>query len=106
MTFLRWNGRPEDRKMGDNVYVKIPVTNTWASRPSADPPSYPVGCQTERHRIDDAGSGTRCEVLRWQRDRPAFVSFLLAVWADTGRDPVPAMAASRWNWYGCTQTLN
>jgi transaldolase len=79
---------------GDNVYVKIPVTNTWGQS------SVPL----IRHLIQ---AGVKLNVTALMtpdqvRDvsatlgggPPAFVSVFAGRVADTGRDPVPAMAAA------------
>src|SRR5215469_10524433 len=78
---------------GDNVYVKIPVTNTKGE------PSYPLV-----RRLASRGVKVNVTALMtlWQvRDAvavlnpevPSYVSVLAGRIADTGRDPVPLMAA-------------
>jgi len=79
---------------GDNVYVKIPVTNTWGES-SAE----------LVHNLARAGvklNVTALMALDQVRDvsaalaggAPAFVSVFAGRVADTGRDPVPLMAAA------------
>lgn len=79
---------------GENVYVKIPVTNTKAE------PSYEL-----IHRLAHAGvklNVTALLTLGQVRDvaaalaegAPAYVSVFAGRIADTGRDPVPIMAAA------------
>ena len=80
---------------GSNVYVKIPVTNTRRE------PAYELvrrlahdGDQAERHRHD--ARWRRCATWRprGRAARPAVVSVFAGRIADTGRDPVPLMAAA------------
>ena len=79
---------------GENVYVKIPVTNTQGE--SAVPlirSAGQGGRQAERHGADDARPGPR----RGRGAGPgpsACVSVFAGRIADTGRDPVPMMAAA------------
>jgi transaldolase len=81
-------------RWGDNVYVKIPVTNTWGES------SIPL----IRHLTQ---SGVKLNVTALMtpdqvrdvsamlaKGPPAFVSIFAGRVADTGRDPVPVMAAA------------
>jgi transaldolase len=81
-------------RWGDNVYVKIPVTNTWGES------SIPL----IRHLTQ---SGVKLNVTALMTPDqvcdvsaalaggpPAFVSVFAGRVADTGRDPVPVMAAA------------
>ena len=79
---------------GDNVYVKIPVTNTRRE------PSYPLV-----KRLSDRGvklNVTALMTLAQVRDVvanlspkvPSYVSVFAGRIADTGRDPLPLMAAA------------
>jgi transaldolase len=79
---------------GDNVYVKIPVTNTRRE------PSYDLV-----HRLSRTGiklNVTALATLTQVRDvvaaldpgTPSYVSVFAGRVADTGRDPVPHMAAA------------
>ena len=82
------------RSWGDNVYVKIPITNTRGE------PSYDL-----INRLARAGvklNVTAMMTLEQVRDAsaaladgpPAYVSVFAGRIADTGRDPVPIMAAA------------
>ena len=79
---------------GDNVYVKIPVTNT-----RGDP------CYTLVHRLANRGvkvnvtaimtlSQVRDAVAALNPEVPSYVSILAGRVADTGVDPVPLMSAA------------
>jgi transaldolase len=79
---------------GENVYVKIPVTNT-SGEPSAevvrrlagDGVKVNVTALTTVRQVE--------EVAQWLADGPsAFISVFAGRIADTGRDPVPIMAAA------------
>lgn len=80
---------------GDNVYVKIPVTNAEGR------PSYPLVKQltaaglkinvTAVFTIDQV----RDAVASLQPSTPACVSVFAGRIADTGRDPIPLMAAAQ-----------
>lgn len=80
---------------GDNVYVKIPVTNTLGQ------PSYPLVAALARAGIKL--NVTAVFTLEQVRDvmahldpgTPAYVSVFAGRIADTGRDPMPHMAAAR-----------
>ncbi len=80
---------------GDNVYVKIPITNT-------------AGVSTGPLLRRLSGEGIKCNVTALMTvaqveqtiadlaaEVPAFVSVFAGRVADTGRDPVPLMAAAR-----------
>ena len=82
------------RSWGDNVYVKIPITNTRGE------PSYDL-----INRLARAGvklNVTAMMTLEQVRDAsaaladgpPAYVSIFAGRIADSGRDPVPIMAAA------------
>jgi transaldolase len=79
---------------GDNVFVKIPVTDT-SGRPSAE----------VARRLSESGVKLNitalmtveqvAEVASWLAEGvPAFVSLFAGRVADTGRDPVPIMSAA------------
>jgi transaldolase len=80
---------------GDNVYVKIPVTNAEGQ------PSYPLIKQltaaglkvnvTAVFTIDQVRDAVAC----LQPNTPACVSVFAGRIADTGRDPIPLMAAAQ-----------
>ena len=79
---------------GDNVYVKIPVTNT-----SRDSSYALIGCLAERGvKVNVTGIMTLTQVrdvLTSLNDEvPSYVSVFAGRVADTGRDPVPLMAAA------------
>ena len=85
--------------LGENVYVKIPVTNTAAE------PSLDLICRLAHDGVKlnvtallTAGPGTRRDGTRCAAARRRYVSVFAGRIADTGRDPVPLMArsASRW----------
>jgi transaldolase len=79
---------------GENVYVKIPVTNTRGepsrtivSRLAAEGIKVNVTAMMTLDQVHD--------VIGWLADGPAaFVSVFAGRIADTGRDPVPIMAAA------------
>jgi transaldolase len=79
---------------GENVYVKIPVTNTKAEpsakiarRLAGDGVKLNITALTTLRQVE--------EVVLWVADGPsAFVSVFAGRIADTGRDPVPIMAAA------------
>ena len=79
---------------GENVYVKIPVTNTRGepsrtivSRLAAEGIKVNVTAMMTLDQVRDA--------IGWLADGPAaFVSVFAGRIADTGRDPVPIMAAA------------
>lgn len=79
---------------GENVYVKIPVTNTSQEK------SYAlIGCLAERGvKVNVTGIMTLTQVrdvLTALSDNvPSYVSVFAGRIADTGRDPVPLMAAA------------
>jgi transaldolase len=79
---------------GDNVYVKIPVTNTRGDV------SYPL-IQTLSHagiKVNVTAITTQKQVLEscsvLNGGAPAYVSIFAGRIADTGRDPVPDMQAA------------
>jgi transaldolase len=79
---------------GENVYVKIPVTNTRGepsrsivSRLAADGIKVNVTAMMTLEQVN--------EVIGWVADGPAaFVSVFAGRIADSGRDPMPIMAAA------------
>ena len=79
---------------GENVYVKIPVTNTKGEpsaeivrRLAADGVKLNITALTTLHQVTD--------VVEWIADGPsAFISVFAGRIADTGRDPVPVMASA------------
>jgi transaldolase len=79
---------------GDNVYVKIPVTNTSQEN------SYAlIGCLTARGvKVNVTGIMTLTQVrdviAALSDEVPSYVSVFAGRIADTGRDPVPLMAAA------------
>jgi len=79
---------------GSNVYVKIPVTNTRRE------PSYELvrGLVKERVKVNVTALMTltqvRDTVAVLDPDIPSYVSVFAGRIADTGRDPVPLMAAA------------
>jgi transaldolase len=79
---------------GENVYVKIPVTNTRGE------PSRSIVSQlaAEGIKVNVTAMMTLDqvnEVITWVKDGPAaFVSVFAGRIADTGRDPAPIMAAA------------
>ena len=79
-------------RWGDNVYTKIPVTNTRReSSLGFDLPLSSPRRQAERDRDDDARSSQ--DVSAALAGGPAaYVSVFAGRIADTGRDPVPMMA--------------
>ncbi len=88
-------GAGRSRPGATNVYVKIPVTNTRReSSDPADPRAGQGGRQAERHGADDARPGPRRVARPWPRGRRPCVSVFAGRIADTGRDPVPMMAAA------------
>jgi transaldolase len=79
---------------GDNVFVKIPVTDT-NGRPSADVARRLSGSGVKLN-ITALTTAEQVEaVAGWLADGvPAFVSLFAGRVADTGRDPLPIMAAA------------
>jgi transaldolase len=79
---------------GPNVYVKIPVTNTARST------SYDLVRRLARNKVKlnvtalMTLSQVRDVVAALSPDVPSFVSVFAGRIADTGRDPVPLMAAA------------
>jgi transaldolase len=80
-------------RLGDNVYVKVPVTNTrghfcgpLVRRLAADGIKVNV---TALMCVDQVAAVAECLT-----DVPSFVSVFAGRIADTGRDPVPIMAAA------------
>jgi transaldolase len=79
---------------GDNVYVKIPVTNTRGEpsaeivrRLAAEGIKLNITALTALHQVS--------EVVDWVADGPpAFISVFAGRIADTGRDPIPIMASA------------
>jgi transaldolase len=79
---------------GDNVYVKIPVTNCRgepsgeiARRLAAAGVKLNITALTTVHQV--------AEVVEWVAEGPrAFISVFAGRIADTGRDPVPIMASA------------
>ena len=80
---------------GDNVYVKIPVTNTKGAftgplvRTLAS-----AGVIVQRHRDHDRRAGASGVAECLAPHVPAIVSVFAGRIADTGRDPVPLMRAA------------
>jgi len=79
---------------GDNIYVKVPVTNTrresacdLVSRLSGARVKLNVTALTTLTQVRDATSALNCHT-------PSYVSVFAGRIADTGRDPVPLMAAA------------
>jgi transaldolase len=78
----------------ENVYVKIPVTNTQgepsgaiARRLAGDGVKLNITALTNVRQVN--------EVVQWVADGPpAFISVFAGRIADTGRDPVPLMASA------------
>ena len=68
---------------GKNVYVKIPVTNTQRA------PSYDL-----IKRLTRAGIRVNVTALLVAGGAPCYISVFAGRIADTGRDPVPLMAAA------------
>ena len=79
---------------GDNVHVKIPVTNCRGEpsaevvrRLAADGVKLNITALTTHHQV--------VEVVDWVAEGPpAFISVFAGRVADTGRDPVPIIASS------------
>ena len=79
---------------GENVYVKIPVTNTRGE------PSYDLACRLSHSGVKV--NVTALLALHQVRDvaralgggAPSYISVFAGRIADTGRDPVPLMAAA------------
>jgi transaldolase len=79
---------------GDNVFVKVPITNTKAE------PALELICRLSRRGIKVNVTALLaldqvrdvCSALR--TDVPAYVSVFAGRVADTGRDPVPLMSAA------------
>ena len=79
---------------GENVYVKIPVTNTSGEpsgeivrRLAGDGVKLNITALTHLRQVD--------EVVQWVAEGPsAFISVFAGRIADTGRDPVPIMASA------------
>jgi transaldolase len=79
---------------GDNVYVKIPVTNT-RGEPSRSIVSELAGDGIKLNVTAMMTVDQVEEVTGWLADGPsAFVSVFAGRIADTGRDPMPIMAAA------------
>jgi transaldolase len=92
---------------GENVFVKVPVTNTRAE------PALDLICRLSRRGIKLNVTALLaldqvrdvCAALR--KDVPAYVSVFAGRVADTGRDPVPLMSAAveYVNDVGCSQLI-
>jgi transaldolase len=84
----------EISQWGENVYVKIPVSNTEREV------SYPLikKLAEERVKLNITALMTleqvRCVVAALQPDIPSYVSVFAGRIADTGRDPVPLMKSA------------
>jgi len=79
---------------GDNVYVKIPITNT--KRETACPLIAKLA--SRRVKVNVTAIMTLAQVnevaAAFQADVPSYVSVFAGRIADTGRDPIPVMVAS------------
>lgn len=79
---------------GDNVYVKIPVTNTRRE------PAYELVRKLAKRKVKLNVTAlltldqVRDVVMALNPDVPSYVSVFAGRIADTGRDPVPLMAAA------------
>jgi transaldolase len=79
---------------GENVYVKIPVTNC-RGEPSGEVVRRLAADGVKVNVTALASLGQVEEVVKWVGEGPAaFVSVFAGRIADTGRDPVPIMAAA------------
>jgi transaldolase len=79
---------------GDNVYVKIPITNT--KRETSCPLITKLA--SRRVKVNVTAIMTLAQVnevaTAFQADVPGYVSIFAGRIADTGRDPIPIMVAS------------
>jgi transaldolase len=79
---------------GDNVYVKIPVTDT-AGRPSAELVRRLAGSGVKLNVTALTTAEQVGPVADWLADGPSgFVSVFAGRVADTGRDPIPIMSTA------------
>lgn len=79
---------------GDNVYVKIPVTNTKAE-PAGDVVQRLAGAGVKVNVTALMTAAQVAEVRGWLAGGPpAYVSVFAGRVADTGRDPIPIMTES------------
>ena len=95
-TSPRWSGQANEiAGWGENVYVKIPVTNTAASRPRRWSAGWP-GPASSRTSPPWRRSPRSARCRRpWPAARRRTSRVFAGRIADTGRDPVPMMAAAR-----------
>ena len=95
-TSPRWSAQaPTDRVLGRERLRQDPGDqHPGRVGGAAGPPLAAAGREAERHGADDPGPGARRRRRPWAARPPACVSVFAGRVADTGRDPVPMMAAA------------
>ena len=79
---------------GENVYVKIPITNTRGRQlRAADRPPGAAGREGQRHRAHDARPGGRGR-SEPAHGPPSCISIFAGRIADTGCDPLPILCGA------------